>query len=48
MGSLFGYVQCDIEVPENLRELFANFPAIFKIKKVSRNDIGPFLKEYAV
>ena len=24
--SLFGYVQCDYEVPENLRETFANFP----------------------
>ena len=24
-GSLFGYVQCDIEVPENLRVNFANF-----------------------
>ena len=25
-GKLFGYVQCDIEVPENLRANFANFP----------------------
>ena len=25
-GNLFGYVQCDIEVPENLRANFANFP----------------------
>ena len=29
-GSLFGYVQCDIEVPENLRVNFANLPPIFK------------------
>ena len=29
-GSLFGYVQCDIEVPPALREKFANFPLIFK------------------
>ena len=29
-GKLFGYVQCDIEVPENLRANFANFPPIFK------------------
>ena len=24
-GNLFGYVECDIEVPENLRANFANF-----------------------
>ena len=46
-GSLFGYVQCDIEVPENLREAFANFPPICKNIKVGRDDIGPFMKEYA-
>ena len=27
---LFVYVQCDLEVPEELRERFANFPPIFK------------------
>ena len=46
-GSLFGYVQCDFEVPENLREVFANFPSIFKNINVSRDDIGPFMKEYS-
>ena len=29
-GKLFDYVQCDIEVPEKLKEKFANFPPIFK------------------
>ena len=29
-GRLFGYVQCDIEVPEPLRDYFSNFPPIFK------------------
>ena len=38
-GSLFGYVQCDIEVPENLRVNFANFPPIYKNTLVSKNDI---------
>ena len=46
-GSLFVYVQCDIEVPENLREAFANFPPIFKNNNVGRDDIGPFKNEYA-
>ena len=27
-GKLFGYVQCDIEVPEKLRENFAYFPPL--------------------
>ena len=46
-GSLFGYVQCVIEVPENLREAFGNFPPIFENINVSRDDIGPFLKKHA-
>ena len=46
-GNLFRYVQCDTEMPEHLREKFANFPPIFKNTDVSRNDIGPLMKEYA-
>ena len=45
-GSIFGYVQCDSEVPESLREAFANFPPIFKNIIVGRDDIDPFMKEY--
>ena len=46
-GSLFGYVQCDIEVPENLRVNFPNFLPIFKNTLVSKNDIGDLIKTYA-
>ena len=46
-GRLFGYVQCDIEVPEHLRDYFSNFPPIFKNTLVSRDDIGDLMKEYA-
>ena len=46
-GILFGYVQCDIEVPENLRENFANFPPKFKNTLVSKSDIGDLMKNYA-
>ena len=46
-GNLFGYVQRDIEVPENLRENFANFRPVFKNILVSKNDIGDFMKTYA-
>ena len=44
---LFGYVQCDIEVPEELKEKFANFPPIFKNTNVGRHDIGSLMKDYA-
>ena len=46
-GKLFGYVQCDIEVPEELKEKFANFPPIFKNTNVGRHDIGSLMKDYA-
>ena len=40
-------MQCDTEVPENLRANFANFPPIFKNSLVSKSDIGDLLKNYA-
>ena len=46
-GRLFGYVHCDIEVPEHLRDYFSDFPPIFKNTVVSLNDIGDLIKEYA-
>ena len=46
-GQLFGYNQCDIEVPEHLRDYFSNFPPIFKNTAVSRDDIGNLMKQFA-
>ena len=46
-GRLFGYVHCDIEVPEHLRDYFSNFPPIFKNTVVSRDDNGNLMKQYA-
>ena len=46
-GKLIGYVQCDIEVPENLRSNFNKFPSIFKNTLVSKSDIGDLMKNYA-
>ena len=46
-GKLFGYVLCDIEVPEILRSKFDNFPPIFKNTLVSKNHIGNLMKTYA-
>ena len=46
-GKLFSYVQCDIELPEELKEKFANFPPIFKNTNVGRHDIGLLMRDYA-
>ena len=44
---MFGYVQCDIEVPEELKKKFANFPPIFQNTNVGRHDIGSLMQDYA-
>ena len=46
-GELFGYVQCDIEVLEELKKNFANFPPIFKNSNLGRHDIGLPMKDFA-
>ena len=46
-GKYSGYVQCDIEVPENVRSKFNIFPPLFKNTLVSRSDIGDLMKNYA-
>ena len=48
-GSIFGYVECDIEVPEELKKTgkFENFPPIFKNVEVSKDDIGETMQNYA-
>ena len=46
-GKLLGYVQCDIEVPGELKKNFASFPPIFKNTNVRRPDIGKLLMDYA-
>ena len=47
VGTLFGLVECDIRVPENLRQHFAEMLPVFKNTTVSRDDIGPFMRQYA-
>ena len=44
---LFGYVQCDIEVPEDLKKKIASFPPIFKNTNLGRHDIGSLMHDYA-
>ena len=46
-GKLFGYVQCNIEVPHRLKPHFANFPSVFENTLVDRKDIGKLIEQYA-
>ena len=46
-SELFGMVECDIEVPPELREHFAEMPPIFKNVNISREDIGEHMREFA-
>ena len=48
-GTLFGLVQCDIEVPDRdgLRAHFAEMTPIFKNTNITRADIGEHMREFA-
>ena len=46
-GILFGYEQCDIKVPEELKKNFANFPPLFKNTNVGQQDVGLLMMDYA-
>ena len=44
---IFGFVQCDLVVPEELKLKLVNSPPIFKNTQVARKDIGDYMKDYA-
>jgi hypothetical protein len=43
----FGLIECDISVPESLRDHFSEMTPIFKNVDVTRDDIGDFMREHA-
>ena len=45
-GKLFGFVQCDIEVPEELKKNFAIFPPTFENTNLGRHGIGLLMKDF--
>ena len=47
-GALFGMIECDIRVPSELKDHFAEMQPIFKNTTVTRDDIGPFMRQYDV
>ena len=46
-NSFFGLVECDVEVPQHLRKHFSEMAPIFKNIKISLDDIGEMMREYA-
>ena len=42
-GTLFGMVECDVRVPEELQDYFSEMQPVFKNASVTRDDIGPFI-----
>ena len=46
-GTVFGLIQIDVCVPEALREHFAEMQPIFKIIRLTRDDLGPIMRRYA-
>ena len=42
----FGFVKCDIHVPEELISKFSEFPPIFKNKEIPLSAIGEHMQEY--
>ena len=46
-GTVFGMIECDIRVPEELREHFAEMQPVFKNISLMREDLGPFMRRYA-
>lgn len=46
-GKFFGMLEVDITVPENLKEKFAELQPIFKNVHISKDDLSPFMRDYA-
>ena len=46
-GTVFGMIECDICVLEELRDHFAEMQPVFKNISLTREDLGPFMRRYA-
>ena len=45
-GNLFGYLQVDIEVPDQLRDKFREFSPLFMVDSISQGLVPTHMKEY--
>ena len=46
-GTVFGMIECDICVPEELCDHFAEMQPVFKNISLTREDLGPSMRRYA-
>ena len=46
-GTIFGLIECDVCVPEELRAHFGEMQPVFKNIHLTRDDLGPFMRRYA-
>lgn len=46
-GQVFGFAKVNIETPDDLKELYEDFPPIIKHTDISREDISPFMQQIA-
>ena len=46
-GTLFCMVECDVCVPGERQDCFSEMQPVFKNASVTRDDIGPFMRQYA-
>ena len=44
MKNLFGFIQVDIETPENLKDYFSEMTPIFKNAVITEKDIGDYMR----
>jgi hypothetical protein len=45
-NELFGFVQVDIETPEDLKETFSEMTPIFKTAEIKFEDIGKYMQNF--
>ena len=46
-GNLFGFIKCDVQVPQSLRKQFEEMTPIFKNTEVNLKHVGELMQEYA-
>ena len=46
-GTVFGLIECDGCVPKALREDFGEIQPVFKNIRLTRDDLGTFMRRYA-
>ena len=45
--TIFGLIECDVCVPEALHAHFSEMQPVFKNIRLTRDDLGPFMRRYA-